>query len=167
MAYLMSDHTFFRDIYECLLVTPNVWVKAGTLGSKVTARINSGEVFNKPIIHDALHRMSKMVESGDKQFPGFEFTPTLGARVNRLQAFVSQDAPLVKKGVGVVAFPSEKMFVRNGKIWINGDGHVTVLQFPDCQHDFVERTQSGLQCVLCLVSFNESLSVSSLFHNHK
>lgn len=68
-----------RTIYDILKNSiDDNFIKAGTLGSRVTHALSDGIVYNKPVIQGVLRTMDP------NQWPGFVFDSQLGAKVLRV-----------------------------------------------------------------------------------
>jgi len=96
-----------RTVYDILQNSiDDNFIKAGTLGSRVTHALSDGVVYNKPVIQGILRTMDP------KQWPGFVFDSQLGAKVLRVPSrqlgpFGLRDFDLgTKVGRGSI-FPSE------------------------------------------------------------
>jgi len=72
-------HKLERTIYDILKNSiDDNFIKAGTLGSRVTHALSDGIVYNKPVIQGVLRTMDP------KQWTGFVFDSQLGAKVLRV-----------------------------------------------------------------------------------
>jgi len=164
VEYLQT--AIYADLRESI---DNNWIKAGTIGSRVTARLSDGRVYNKPIVNDALRSMARST-----LYPGFEYHSEMGARVSQafrlsqgLGSFTpgNQSCELLaeRKSVerpqpvnqGSVSTNERRTFSKFGITWISDDGYATVPVFPSCQHANVFSSVGFTKCAQCHCIFHE------------
>lgn len=146
-------------LYECLCDSlDEAWVKAGTLGSRLTAKVHDGNVYNKPIVKGLLSTMSRDNTNATGKnccvrWPGLEYDSQLGARVPlpyRRTYFESKRSQRIPKITGNFKVPeissihkpvlnaSIRTYRRcEGNLWVSVFGDVTVPKYKLCEHDSV------------------------------
>lgn len=156
----------------------DAFVKAGTIGSRVTARQKDGFLYNKPIIQDCLRQMSSRKTPGDS-WPELEFDPQQGGRIsmsNRKSALqrveerrIVQSPPQID-GMGKhhSIFPADAIsstFRRYGNLWMSPLPSVTFtrLRFPNCNHGTLHlRDPVGPRCSTCGVLFARPIDPTAI-----
>jgi len=165
-----------NTIYECLTDSiDEAWVKAGTLGSRVTAKVHDGCVYNKPFIKGVLLEMLKQPAS-DVTWPGLEYNSQLGARVLRRnmrdnRSNMSKGTEKLPTDFEIVGRPKPEdlhvdspshfegvfgdRFTKHGFMWMSSSNTYTYPLVKNCGHENVVQFIPGSlpRCLSCGLKF--------------